>query len=262
MKQTVLAFITLLFFACDQVDLADRYITVDKPAPSTQDSTAVVETRRVLIEEFTGQRCVNCPNAAAEIQRLKQAYGADTVIAVSIHGGELAFFSTAKLLGLRTELGDEYNKRWNVVAWPKGMVNRSGTLSDYEEWFTLVNSAVRQEAPLTLSVQATASTVTTTAQALKPVQGKLQLWITESGITAMQAMPDGTNNREYTHNHVLRAAVNGTWGEDITLAPGQTQTYTHTIDLDPSWNSANLSIVAFVYSDGEGLLQVAESVVK
>lgn len=262
MKRIVLPFITLLFFACDQVDPADRYIAIDNATPGGQEPTEAVETRRVLIEEFTGQRCVNCPNAAAEIQRLKQAYGADTVIAVSIHGGELAFYSTAKLLGLRTELGDEYNKRWNVAAWPKGMVNRSGLLSDYEEWFTLVNSAVKQEAPLKLSVEATTSAITTTAEALKPVQGKLQLWVTESGITAMQAMPDGTNNREYTHNHVLRTAVNGAWGEDITLAQGQTETFTHTIALDPAWNSGSLSVVAFVYNDSEGLLQVVETAVK
>ena len=66
--------------SCDTVNEENRLIYV-KPA-----SVA----RNVLIEDFTGQRCVNCPNATDEIEHLQQFYGADTVIAVGIHSGPFA----------------------------------------------------------------------------------------------------------------------------------------------------------------------------
>ena len=50
----------LLMVACSHIDEDEQLIYV-KPAP--------VE-RCVLIEDFTGQRCVNCPNAAEEIEKL------------------------------------------------------------------------------------------------------------------------------------------------------------------------------------------------
>ena len=81
------------------------------------------------------------------------------------------------------------------------------------------------------------------------VSGKLQIWVLEDGITAMQMMPDGSTNREYVHNHVFRTAVNGTWGEDFTINEGETKKLSHQQTVDPTWNTANLSIVAFVYND-------------
>ena len=61
--------IVLLTQSCSQINESERFIVVE---PATV-------TRAVLIEEFTGQRCVNCPNAATEIARLQQSYGEDNV---------------------------------------------------------------------------------------------------------------------------------------------------------------------------------------
>ena len=51
--------------ACSNIDEDERLIYV-KPA--------AVE-RSVLLEDFTGQRCVNCPLAADEIAKLHEQYG-------------------------------------------------------------------------------------------------------------------------------------------------------------------------------------------
>jgi hypothetical protein len=88
--------------------------------------------------------------------------------------------------------------------------------------------------------------------------GKLQLWLTEDSITAFQQMPDGTRNMEYVHMHVLRAAVNGTWGEPVSVAEGETfitKEYQFTVPQD--WKCDNLSVIAFVYND-QGVLQVTK----
>ncbi len=89
-----------LLSGCDSVAPDNRLIEI--PAATVR--------RNVLVEEFTGQKCINCPTAATAIEQLEHTYTADHLIAVGIHGGNLAFYGTAKLRGLRTPLADDYYK--------------------------------------------------------------------------------------------------------------------------------------------------------
>ena len=71
----------MLLASCDNISEDERFIYV-KPADVK---------RRVLIEDFTGQRCVNCPAAHEEIDRLQEQYG-DSFgydISTDATGGEL-----------------------------------------------------------------------------------------------------------------------------------------------------------------------------
>ena len=70
----------LLLLGCDRISEAERLV-YEKPEPAR---------RVVLIEDFTGQRCKNCPNAADKIEQLKKEYGEENIIAVGIHSGPLA----------------------------------------------------------------------------------------------------------------------------------------------------------------------------
>ena len=64
--------LTGVLVACDNIPEDERLVYV-KPAPVA---------RTVLIEDFTGQRCVNCPNATEAIEALIEQYGDTGVIAV------------------------------------------------------------------------------------------------------------------------------------------------------------------------------------
>jgi hypothetical protein len=66
--------------ACQEVDPNDRLIYV-KPAEAG---------RAVLIEDFTGQNCKNCPNGTTIINDIIKTHGEDKVIAVGIHSGPLS----------------------------------------------------------------------------------------------------------------------------------------------------------------------------
>ena len=105
--------------ACSNIGENERYIYV----PPTE------TTHNVLIEDFTGQRCVNCPTATQKIKELEAEYG-DRIIAVAIHCGPFAHRSTmsSPLLPLGTETGDEYYRYWNIEAQPAVAVNRLGTM--------------------------------------------------------------------------------------------------------------------------------------
>ncbi len=61
--------------------------------------------RAVLIEDFTGQKCVNCPNGTTLINDIVETYGEDNVIAVGIHSGPLSKDGED---GLATETGNDY----------------------------------------------------------------------------------------------------------------------------------------------------------
>ena len=241
----------MLMTACSHIDEADRLIFV-KSGPSV---------RCVLLEDFTGQRCVNCPRGAEVIEQLQEKYGDSTFIAVGIHGGPLAFKGNDKLMGLATDFGDEYFNHWNLEYQPVGLINRHGAVN-YTDWAATVKEEL--ERPATLTIKAEADIMgdkvdirLTMLGTDGTTSGKLQIWLLEDGIKAMQLMPNGTANSDYVHNHVLRTPVNGIWGEDFTIKEAEIKTTHHTQILDPAWNTANLSIVAFVYND-QGVQQACK----
>jgi len=236
--------------ACSNIDEDDRLIYV-KPAEVN---------RAVLLEDFTGQRCANCPTATALIEELSAQYGDTALIAVSIHSGPLGFAGTATVKGLMTDLGNVYYNYWKADRQPLGVIDRIGGTVDYDKWTTRVNEEFSRTTPLSISLEGSVSgdgkiTVSSTLFASESITGKLQLWLLEDNITAIQTMPDGHVDTEYVHNHVLREAVNGDWGEDISIGEGQTVTRNHSLSVAGSgYNIGELCIVAFVYNDN-GVIQ-------
>ncbi len=239
--------------ACDEVAEGDRYIELPQ----------VTAQRTVLLEEFTGQNCRNCPAAHEVIKSLLAQYG-DALISVSIHGG--GFGVPVANNGLMQPEGNEYVNYWGVESFPSAVVNRMGGVQKVDAWSASIRSLVGQSASLNMAVEAHPSAdgkqidITTTLNPQSDLQGKLQLWITEDGIVKRQ-IDNGVNIPDYVHNHVYRASVNGTWGEDVTLSSGVHKTLSHSIavrtETNETWNVENLHVVAFVYNDG-GVLQAAQ----
>ena len=246
-KSYLLGFLLVLIpllTACDNMERSERLI-YEKPAPSV---------RCVLLEDFTGQRCVNCPKGAEIIDQLLAEYG-ENVVAVGIHGGPLGFSGgAAGIQGLATEVGDEYYEHWNLEYQPVGLVNRRYGAVNYTDWISKVKEELAKPAPLTLTATAwiTGQVISTNIHAYGTegtTTGKLQVWLLEDNITAIQLMPDGSANRDYVHNHVLRTPVNGTWGEDINVIEAVDTSVDYMLPYNAAWDPHQLSIVAFVYND-------------
>lgn len=244
--------------SCSNIDEGDRLIYV-KPAEVG---------RAILIEDFTGQRCINCPTGTEIINGIVDTYGEDNVIAVGIHSGPLGFAGNSKTPGLMTDTGNEYYTRWdkeNKMGQPWVIFNRKTSPdSHYNNWAAMVSTIISEKANLSVKIDnaydADKRTLTTTVEAdgvNGTVNGKLQVWIVEDGVPALQMMPDGSANKEYIHNHVFRAAVNGTWGEDVTVKEGETTKKQYSYVLPEAWVADNIAVVAFVYNDG-GVENVAK----
>ena len=261
--------------ACSSVDEADRLTAVNTiyrdTIPEPKDTVAIdyfmLYQRHALIEDFTGQNCVNCPNATDLIVSLQEMLGHENVVAVGIHSGPLGVKASKNPEGLATDLGDTYYNYWKIEMQPYGVIDRSdGPLStdwwsakvsydlSAEQWpATQCNIFIDTSKPDIIHV--------TLAGMKGTVNGKLQLWLTEDNITAFQKMPDGTTKTDYVHNHVLRDAINGTWGDDCSVAEGQLWEHDYTYTLNDTWKSENLNVVAFVYNDN-GVVQVTSTKLK
>ena len=247
--------VLLLMNSCSHVDESERFIYVEPASVN----------RAVLIEDFTGQRCVNCPNASEEIELLTEQYGEDNIIAVSIHSGPLAVYSQNQVVGLRTELGDTYYDHWKVEVEPSALINRKSGVVTLNQWSALVYDELQVQTYMSLGLDCRLTetgdiSIAVHAEALESVQGRLQVWLTEDGIVAPQMMPDGTMNSVYEHRHVLRATVNGVWGDEVSWKPGEVSGIQYTVRPQAEWDVEHLSVVAFVYNS-EGVLQVVRDYV-
>lgn len=259
---TLIAAAALLATACSNIDPEDRFNYV-KPADVA---------RAVLIEDFTGQRCSNCPKGTETINQIVEAYGEQNVIAVGIHSGPLGFAGNSRNIGLATDEGEAYYDKWDKerkLGQPWVLFNRNTAPNgDVNTWMAPVNEAIAKPAVLSITLGNTYDEVSRQLTISTDVfgtsgnhDGKLQLWLIEDGITAMQTMGNGSVNREYVHNHVFRTSVNGTWGEDIKVREGEHSTATHSYTIPEGWNADNMAVVAFVYDDNE-VMQVAKLAVK
>lgn len=245
-----------LMVACDEVSVNDRLIYVEPPQVS----------RAVLIEDYTGQYCVNCPRATEEIERLIEQYGDSIVIAVAIHSGPFGK-SKGEPSPLYTEVGDMYFNTWGMSAQPIGLIDRlfGSTPFSYTDWAGGVNYEVAIEPPVGFltdidydaETRDAAIEVQTIGLDSALVSGKLQVWLVEDSIDSFQLMPDGSREEHYNHMHVFRASVNDPWGDALSVSLGQVAVKNYELKLDPAWVPEHCSVVTFLYDDS-GVHQVAK----
>ena len=245
-----------LMVACDEVSVNNRLIYVEPPQVS----------RAVLIEDYTGQYCVNCPRATEEIERLIEQYGDSIVIAVAIHSGPFGK-SKGEPSPLYTEVGDMYFNTWGMSAQPVGLIDRlfGSTPFSYTDWAGGVNYEVAIEPPVSFltdidydaETRDAAIEVQTIGLDSALVSGKLQVWLVEDSIDSFQLMPDGSREEHYNHMHVFRASVNDPWGDALSVSHGQVAVKNYELKLDPAWVPEHCSVVTFLYDDS-GVHQVAK----
>jgi hypothetical protein len=261
-----------LLSACSHIDDDQRLIKMDVNVP-TGDPTEV--TRNVLLEDFTGQRCVNCPKGAKVIEQLQESDFGERVIAVGIYSGPFGKNASGALLPLSTQTGCDYYDHWQIESQPGAIINRSGHVYySPQDWTREVMAALGGKSAVKMDLEAVLHDgnieIAVHSQGYGHFAGKLQVWVVEDGIVALQLLPDapeedpawkGGSDPGYVHNHVFRAAVNGSWGEDFAISTGEQKSNRMQIPAADAWNTDHLSVVAFV-CNGKGVEQVVKGKVK
>lgn len=254
---------TAALTACEEVISAgpNRYTPVQNSA---------VPARGVLIEEYTGTSCINCPNGHTVIEAIQEIYNTpenieqgNEVIVVGIHipnwGG------TVDQGGLITPEAESLTP--SGVTPPQASINRSSGLLNRDDWAkTVADQIVRYPAvtfPSSIAAEITNGNITisgTISPSDNVANARLHVWILEDNIIKRQKMPDGSTNREYVHNNVFRAAVTPVSGQSITLVRNQDSKFLFTYPVNTTlWNTANLRAVVFVESETDGVLNAAQA---
>lgn len=88
-------------------------------ASGTINDLAFETTKRVVVEEGTGQWCTNCPQGIVALENLENLYG-DRVVPIAVHGNSAQ--------GQDLLAYDTYASYLGFTAYPTGMINRIDTL--------------------------------------------------------------------------------------------------------------------------------------
>lgn len=257
---------TLGFFSCDTIE--GPYVEGN---PYTCDYNSNLPTRKVLIEDFTGYQCVNCPRATLELHRIMEEYPCH-VIPVAIHYGFFAEPFAVNDPDYRSAEGTEVGAYFSITeALPIGMVNRKATNNDrniqYESWANVLLGYIGEDLFADVEILCDNSfrdsvlELTISLTELKNMNSNYHVvaWITEDGIIGKQK--DGSVLKEnYEHNHMLRAGIlgeNTAWGIPVSLPASIDKVYDW--PMDKGWVPENCNLVIFVYdSNSKEVIQVEQ----
>ena len=245
--------------------------------------------KNILIEDFTGHLCQNCPDAARELEAIHDLYGSQ-IIGLALHVGSTFArpypLSQPKFTyDFRTKWGEELDGFFNIsdAGLPKGMINRIDYPNDHRknkgQWLASVQQELDKEVVFGLNINSSFdgnnSIIDISTDALKDISGdyKLVVCLTENEITNWQK--DGViEDENYIHNHVLRSLITSAWGDDVSLSTnisnGENYTHNYSVNLadlenfnidysnntlfqgngeSGGWNQNNISILAYIYDN-------------
>jgi hypothetical protein len=229
-KLTLLLLVIVALVSCDKV--TDPIVKKDTVVGSkfiTKTNASVSHFRKVLLEDYTGQRCPNCPAGSSIIKNtLVPRYG-DSLVVLAIHAGFLSSPAGEFInQDFRTPAGTEWHDAFGVSQWPTGIVNNKayppdGILLTSTKWAAVVPKGLKDPFYLKLDLK---TEYDTTVRALNTyIKAKFNMaytgatkvaaFITEDEVVGMQDNM-GVVVEEYDFEHMLRGDIGGTYGAVLT----------------------------------------------
>ena len=298
MKNLILIAITLIAFSsCDKVTEPYEKVTggVDTalcPEPTFPPNTNT--KRNVLIEDFTGHYCNNCPAAAYIIDTMKQNRG-NQIVAIAVHtvdeyAAPISSSFPKYQTDFRTPESDKIKLDFAAGdGLPNLMVNRSDTVNGNGNFtfstfyvvdavHSFLNSSSNPIANLQIittfdpSNRTLCAYVETEALVNLSEDYSLVIALTEDSIIDWQLF-NGNGNptygtvskdiEKYKHSHVLRKNINGTYGKTIitgsATAGDKIITGTTLKNVNTSWDEHHLYVVAYLFKNStKEIVQVVE----
>lgn len=273
---------TIIIASCDKVT---QPITVKdckfETSQVEKNNSTTNGFKKVLLEDYTGHTCGNCPRAAETATTLINKYK-DSLVVIAVHAGTQ--FAPPMLPDFpedfRTDAGNQWDSYLGMspAGLPKGCVNRAQNPypSPRTVWDGYINGLLDgpQEAKILISSKLDtvnlALSVDVKTTFLKNFNDSVSLCVVviEDSIIGSQkdyTPPPGVTvinideRPDYVFNHTLRGAVNGAWGELLQAKPiaiNTEVTKTYCFTLDP-WGTTiaekrhklkETAIVAFVFN--------------
>lgn len=249
-----------LFSACEEI------------APVVTGSTGQVDPgpdlgnqkRQVLIEEFTGVKCVNCPAGSQEIEVLLSIHQS-RLIAVSIHAGEFAPPYQSSNYDFRTSEGEQIlSYLGEPFGYPTAVINRQLFDGQFDlqlgkgEWAGYIQQEMDVDPKVRIGLEPDFNAASRNLElkvtllvdeTITEPDVRLSIMITESDIQDLQLTPGSSEPKaDYIHKHVLRDMMSKYDGEPLTetLTEGAEITKTFNFTLPDTWKEENCEVIAFV----------------
>lgn len=283
LKHWLPLFSLLVVFAACKED--NPGIILEAPVVNFTDSTYIASTaetpqdKGVLIEDFTGVRCKNCPKGHVAIKNLRDKFPGK-VSALGIHSTEYIGFTTPlpQSEDLRVKYGTQI---LDIVGRPTGLpygtVDRILKSSTAGVWESFVVQRLAEPTPVNLymdkqyddnsrELKVKVKAVFTDSLGTTPF---FSIAIAENKIIAPQqdeasTKPDNIEP-EYVHDHILRempAFKQNLLPQGVDLPEvNRVVEKSFTLILDDAWKPENCEIIFFVHRDTE-VLHVIETTIK
>ncbi|NQW31053.1 MAG: Omp28 family outer membrane lipoprotein [Ignavibacteria bacterium] len=264
--------LTLLFFAAAILFIASACDVIDNPVQSIDvpiDTTKKVQ-QNVLLEDYTGHTCGNCPEAAELAHQIQTTYGKSRVIVVAVHAGPFAKVSLPDYpMDFNTAAGTDLDNTFRVgrAGNPNGFINRVAKngkiILGKDQWAEVSAELLTATPKLGLSETHTWDSTTKTLSVSVDIDYltdgtadyHLVGLLTESHIISDQTdyRKNPSHIKAYEFDHVMRASMlNGTWGEQIsttavTAGTKKQKTFTYTFPAGSTWVPGNCEIIIYVH---------------
>ena len=232
--------------------------------------------KTVLIKDFTGARCVNCPAAAEYAHNLQHQLDEDHIFIMSVHAGFLAQ-PMGQFPDFLTEEGTAWYNNHNsnpLFSVDHVALTDGNTLSVEQLDAPVASALVLEDQTFEILVDADYDEATRQLQvgihtvAMTELDGQFYITVclVEDNIIGWQTTPGGVD-KEYVFRNVFRGTLNGAYGEEFeSLHVNMDEDYyrRYTTEIDPDYNADECYLFVYVYdkSQGDKILQTAVKKIK
>jgi len=256
------AFATFILHSCDIIE-GNPYEAVGGGGHGDTVSTDV--TKRVLLIEFTGFLCTSCPEAHAQINLLKDAYG-DKLLPIAIHAGKFAIPTASLPYDYRTNFGTALHDHIIPNGYPAGIVSSllSSNQSSATDWAGQVEESLKVSTSLSIEIEnSVVSSDIKTNIKIKNTKPEIALndlkvftLLVEDSVVGAQRFPGGETVDDYVHNHMLRHGFTTSHlGNNFVFNDQNEFDTTYSVSIDGEWRVNKLSVVVFVTNIDDEVLQ-------
>ncbi len=277
----------VLMAACDKIEKPYKVehpkvlISVDTPSFEPVNSAI----KKILAEEYTGHRCVNCPQGHKTLADLK-ANMKDTLVVLALHVSEQqaapdpndTTCPVGYIMDYRTTAGNAYENNFSIGSLPAAVFNRTLINGMYGQnsvssWKTMAESQSHGAADAGLQIipvwNANEDTVfvfvNTTLFTNINNSMRLCVLLSENNIVSPQkngkpAIGSVPSICDYTHQHMLRTNISPIEGTPISISQQSEHVIcAYALPWNSKWQKNNSNVVAMLLNaDTQEVMQVEE----
>lgn len=228
--------------------------------------------KTVLIKDFTGARCVNCPAAAEYAHNLQHQLDEDHIFIMSVHAGYLAQ-PIGSFPDFLTDEGTEWynNHDSNPLFSVDHVALTDGNTLKVEQIDAPVAGALEEEQSFEIVVTPQFDAATRQLQvgvqtvALNDLDGQFSITVclVEDHIIGWQTIPGGVD-KEYDFRNVFRGTLNGANGEEfesLHVNANDSFHFSYSTEINADYNADECYLMVYV-SLGDKILQTAVKKIK